>query len=430
MKEAGILEETILQTVPKESVIDRLSRAAMGAGFPLAVWRLPGQQHQEVLIDLSGSASQVFPELEELPAGFLFTPYAADLANAEARLQKPALFLHAHIHYSSEGEGKLSIAPGLSGPLAEKAETLLDRVVKEEEITDEKVLYAIQANQEGVNSSKEAYCKLVAQAVEQIQAEAFQKVVCARSKCVQLPSGFQPVSFFRQLYAAYPNAFVSFISIPGTGSWLGATPETLIKTERNKVFRTMALAGTQPRSAAPSPADAVWRQKEIEEQALVSRYIINCFKKIRLREFEELGPRTIVAGNLMHLRTDFKVDMQATGFPELGSQMLGLLHPTSAVCGMPKAAAQAFLDTHEALDRQFFAGFLGPVNLQQETNLFVNLRCMQLLREQAVLYAGAGITADSIPEREWQETEHKCATLASLLEAKSAQAGKSAEPGF
>lgn len=389
----------------------------MAAGLPLAVWRLPGQQHQQLLIDLSGNASQVFPELEELPPGFLFTPYAADLGNTEARLQKPGLFLHAHLHYNSEGEGKLTLAPGLPVPLAEKAEALLQKVAEgEEEGAGEQLPYAVQADQEGVNSSKEAYCKLVAQAVEQIQAEAFKKVVCARSKRIQLPSDFQPVSFFKQLCAAYPNAFVSFVSIPGTGSWLGATPETLIKIDRNRIFRTMALAGTQPRSAAPSPADAVWRQKEIEEQALVSRYIINCFKKIRLREFEELGPRTVVAGNLMHLRTDFKVDMQGTGFMELGSQMLALLHPTSAVCGMPKAAAQAFLDTYEDLDRQFFAGFLGPVNLQQETSLFVNLRCMQLLRQEAVLYAGAGITADSIPEREWQETEHKCATLAALLE--------------
>lgn len=416
MKEAGIQEETLLQTVPKDSIIDRLSRAAMAAGLPLAVWRLPGQQHQQLLIDLSGSASQVFPELEELPAGFLFTPYMADLGNAEARLQKPGLFLHAHLHYSSEGEGKLSLAPDLPAPLAERAEFLLQKATKgEEETAGEQVPYAVQADERGVDSLKEAYCKLVEQAVEQIQAEAFQKVVCARSKHIQLPSDFQPVSFFKQLCAAYPNAFVSFVSIPGTGSWLGATPETLIKIDRNKIFRTMALAGTQPRSAAHSPADAVWRQKEIEEQALVSRYIINCFKKIRLREFEELGPRTVVAGNLMHLRTDFKVDMQETGFMELGSQMLALLHPTSAVCGMPKEAAQAFLDTNEALDRQFFAGFLGPVNLQQETSLFVNLRCMQLLRQEAVLYAGAGITADSIPEREWQETEHKCATLESLL---------------
>ena len=124
----------------------------------------------------------------------------------------------------------------------------------------------------------------------------------------------------------------------------------------------------------------------------------------------------MVAGNLMHLRTDFTVDMEATDFPQLGTIMLELLHPTSAVCGMPRAQAKAFLDEQEKLDRQFFAGFLGPVNIQDETSLFVNLRCMQLLEKQVVLYAGAGITADSDPDREWQETEDKIATLTTLLE--------------
>ena len=417
MKEAEVQQDSLLQKISQEKRIDRLSAAAMAGGFPLAVWRLPGQQSRQLLIDLSGTASKVYPELEELPAGFLFTPYQADLGGANAREQKESLLLKAHIHYSSEGEGLLTVAADLPAQLAEKAEALLQGASKGAGAAyPPPASYAVQPGQQAVNTSKEAYCRLVEEAVAQIKSEVFQKVVCARSKSIQLAGDFQPITFFNQLCEAYPNAFVSFVSIPGTGSWLGATPETLINIDRNRVFRTMALAGTQPKSAAPSPADAVWRQKEIEEQALVSRYIINCFKKIRLREFEEIGPRTVVAGNLMHLRTDFKVDMQATGFPDLGSQMLALLHPTSAVCGMPKAAAQAFLDAREELKRQFFAGFLGPVNLQEQTCLYVNLRCMQLLRQEAILYAGAGITADSVPEREWQETEHKCATLASFLE--------------
>jgi isochorismate synthase len=417
MKEAGTAEEILLRTIPKEDIIGRLSRAALEAGLPLAVWRLPGQQNQQLLIDLSGSATAVFPALEELSAGFIFTPYNADLSKEAGASQKPSLLLKAHLHYNSEGEGELSFAPELSAQLAEKGEKLLQQAAEiVSGVSLQPLPYAVQEGQQALNTFKGAYCNLVEEAVSRIREEDFQKVVCARTKHIQLPTNFQPITFFNQLCQAYNNAFVSFVSIPGTGSWLGATPETLISIDRNQVFRTMALAGTQPKSTAPEPADAVWRQKEIEEQALVSRYIINCFKKIRLREFEELGPRTVVAGNLMHLRTDFKVDIKTSGFPELGSQMLSLLHPTSAVCGMPKAPAQAFLDAREALDRQFFAGFLGPVNLQQETSLFVNLRCMQLLRKEAVLYAGAGITADSKPEREWQETEHKCATLAAILE--------------
>ena len=163
-------------------------------------------------------------------------------------------------------------------------------------------------------------------------------------------------------------------------------------------------------------AQVPWTQKEIEEQAFVSRYIINCFKKIRLREFEEIGPRTVKAANLIHLRTDYVVDMKALNFPQLGTVMLDLLHPTSAVCGMPKEPALAFLQSHEKFERRFYSGYLGPVNIDQESHLFVNLRCMQIFSDKAILYSGAGTTSDSVPEKEWEETENKMQTLLNLIE--------------
>jgi isochorismate synthase len=161
-----------------------------------------------------------------------------------------------------------------------------------------------------------------------------------------------------------------------------------------------------------------WTQKEIEEQALVCRYIINCFKKIRLREYEEHGPRTMVAGNLMHLKTVYEVDMTATNFPQLGSVMLKLLHPTSAVCGMPFDHALNFLKTNEQYDREFYSGFLGPVQVNNNSQIFVNLRCMQVFENQARLYAGAGVTIDSIPEKEFEETEIKMRNLEKLVISK------------
>lgn len=201
--------------------------------------------------------------------------------------------------------------------------------------------------------------------------------------------------------------------------WLGASPETLVSMNQEGIFRTISLAGTQSAYDADGqlvhPSEARWTQKEIEEQALVSRYIISCFKQIRLREFVEIGPKTVLAGNLLHLRTDYEVDTQAVNFPQLGTVMLDLLHPTSAVCGMPKAPALDFILHHEQNNREFYSGFLGPVNIHQETHLFVNLRTMKIQQQHARLFAGAGITEDSIPEKEWKETEMKCETLLSVV---------------
>jgi isochorismate synthase len=181
------------------------------------------------------------------------------------------------------------------------------------------------------------------------------------------------------------------------------------------VFRTIALAATQAYVPGTDIKAVAWTQKDIEEQALVERYIVNCFKEIRLREFDEHGPKTVIAGNVLHLKTEFNVDMDATSFPQLGTVMLRLLHPTSAVCGVPLEPSLAFIQSREGYDRQYYCGYLGPVNVNQAIHIFVNLRCAQLLEDQAILYAGAGITIDSIPEQEWTETQIKMNTMLDVL---------------
>jgi isochorismate synthase len=181
----------------------------------------------------------------------------------------------------------------------------------------------------------------------------------------------------------------------------------------------MSLAGTQSavgmNGESLSAGEIRWSHKEIEEQAFVSRYIIECFKKIRLREYLESGPKTVQAGNLMHLRTDYVVDTKEVNFPQLGTVMLELLHPTSAVCGMPKVPALRIIAEQELHDREFYSGFLGPVNMQEESHLFVNLRTMKIVGNEATFYAGCGITEDSNPVKEWYETEMKIETLVRVI---------------
>jgi isochorismate synthase len=198
-----------------------------------------------------------------------------------------------------------------------------------------------------------------------------------------------------------------------------ATPEILVEQNAAGIFRTISLAGTQSGVDADgfviSPSQARWSQKEIEEQAFVSRYIIDCFKKIRLREYTEIGPKTISTGNLLHLKTEYLVDTKAMDFPQLPGLMLGLLHPTSAVCGTPKQEAIDFISKTESHDRLMYSGYLGPVNLGDATHLFVNLRSVAIRGNKAVFYAGCGITEDSVPEKEWHETQMKCQTLQRVL---------------
>ncbi len=363
-------------------------------GSAIGLWRLPQSSTKNLIVGTDGPINLSEVVLEELDAGFLFSPFDPD---------KEKIFIKADLQYVIEN-GELDRNQSNPGSWEdEKPESDLN--------TKEQIKFFRNNLTVDETSGHSEYLNLVAKSIDAIQEGYLEKIVPSRSKKIQLPEKVDILESFNTLCSRYPNAFVSLVSSAQTGTWMGASPELLVSVDKNMHFKTAAVAGTQ---ALPENEDlklVAWTQKEIEEQALVSRYIINCFKKIRLREFDEHGPKTWKAGNLLHLKTDFEVDMQATNFPQLGSVMLKLLHPTSAVCGMPREASINFLKNHENLDRSFYSGFLGPVNFQQETYLFVNLRCMQWGIEEAVLYAGAGVTLESNPEKEWEETEMKMNTL-------------------
>lgn len=383
-----------------------LVAGALRTGRPLAVWREPGAAHPQLLVSCSLEAAYTGlpPALDAgAPAGFAFFPFRDSDHN-------PALFLPADVRYDPAQPGTVAVAPTARDLVPALTAWLATAPLAE--------LAWHRSPQPAPHAATEAeYEALVRRGVAAIEEKAVVKVVSSRAARRPLPAGFDPLVAFETLSAKYPQAFVSLVSGPGVGTWLGATPEVLAEVTADGHFRTVALAATQPVTAAATPRTAIWRQKEIEEQALVARYIVSCFKQLRLREYQETGPRTVVAGQLLHLRTDFEVDLKAVPFPNLGTDMLRLLHPTSAVGGMPKVAALEFLRRHEGYDRAYYSGFLGPVNVAAPgiARLFVNLRCLQVRAHEAILYAGTGLTVDSDPAREWQETEMKLQTAAAVL---------------
>ncbi|MFN8356955.1 MAG: chorismate-binding protein [Spirosomataceae bacterium] len=384
---------------------------AQAKGLPSALWRLPNGQTKHLIVDLSGSPSVISVDLEETPPGFALSPFLNPDNNE-------TLFIKADIHVQFSIENQLLKEEEIGFEKRVQIDDFLNTPATDSSFQPEQTAKSKQLHPS--SDEKSHYTAIVEEAVKRIHQGEFQKVVLSRTKQIPLPTDFDINQVFDQLCEAYPNAFVSAVWLPEQGEiWLGATPETLVSVDSNGMFRTISLAGTQSayredRTLLPL-SEARWTQKEIEEQALVSRYIVSCFKRIRLREYIENGPKTARAGNLIHLRTDFLVDTKAVNFPQLGTAMLQLLHPTSAVCGTPKQPALEFILENENYHRDLYSGFLGPVNIEFETHLFVNLRTMKVGGDNATLFAGAGITEDSIPEKEWNETEMKCQTLLSVI---------------
>lgn len=386
-------------------ILKALFATAIRFQLPVAVWRLPGTTEIKLCVSLRpAQTSGDVPQLESGISGFAFYPF-------QISEKYPAHFIKADITYSSlsaklKFNFKLNENPEYVA-LVQRLQEYFDKMKGSASANNWHVSRKVKPHQ----TSEANFKQLVAESVAAIEAGQMEKVVLSRVRATELGSGFDIIATYIRLQETYRSAFVSLVSIPEMGTWMGASPEILVQVSKDRIFKTVALAGTQALTPDSNPAKALWQQKEIEEQSLVKRYVLNCFKKIQLRDYTEMGPRTVVAGNLMHLRTDFTVDMQKEHFPLLGTQMLQLLHPTSAVCGMPQEVATEFILQKEGYDRAYFSGFLGPVHIDGESNIYVNLRCSQLLEQVALTYAGAGITAESEPDKEWLETRLKMDTM-------------------
>ena len=280
-------------------------------------------------------------------------------------------------------------------------------------------------NVEVKDVDKESHLNLVEKGIESIQESHLKKVVLSRFESIQF-SETKSISVFNRLLQNYPKAFVYCWYHPKVGLWLGATPETLLSVSGNR-FKTMALAGTQ---AYKDSTDVNWKDKEREEQQFVTDYIEDRLKS-SVSSISISEPKTIKAGNLLHLQSNISGILDT----DLNS-VLKKLHPTPAVCGLPVEEAKTFILENESYNREFYTGFLGELNLMETTsrntnsrnvennayssvktvsNMFVNLRCMQVKNNQAIIYVGGGITKDSNPEHEWEETVSKAETMKRVL---------------
>ncbi len=261
---------------------------------------------------------------------------------------------------------------------------------------------AIDYQEGGVSSDREAYAGAFAKFHQKLTDGTFRKVVLARQKTVTLCAEADAVSLFDRACALYPRQMVVLVSAEVCGTWLMATPEILLQG-RGQQWHTMALAGTMKASQEKDG----WSVKNIREQRLVSTYISKCLQS-HAYDIDLRGPSTAQAGDLVHLKSDFTFHLRDEA--NVG-HMLHDLYPTPAVCGLPKDATRQFIAQHEPEPRRYYSGFMGPLNINGATDLYVSLRCMALNGRNCTLYAGGGLISDSNEQQEWDETEAKMRTM-------------------
>ncbi len=343
-----------------------------------AFYRLPEEKNIKIVAQKNLSSAKTPAATKQTQKGFLFAPFQEDKYLIK-------IIIEPDVFCDENRLPKLNFA-GTAIKITIKQK---DKNLKQEEAT------------------KAEFKKYLSQIQKEIRSNNFKKIVAARIVRKKKPKTFDTIRFFQLLCKEHPHAFVSLVHTKEYGLWIGASPEILLTV--NGKFKTYSLAGTKVN------AKAIWGKKEIEEQEIVSDYIRKTFSSFTKENPSIEGPKTIAAGNLLHLRTTFTYN----SIPHSRwMNVVEKLHPTPAVAGSPKKEAIDFILKNEKANRSFYSGYLGPVNLDKQINLFVNLRCMQVSKNKLTIYTGCGITADSEFSKEWKETKIKSETLLSLVKKK------------
>lgn len=256
-----------------------------------------------------------------------------------------------------------------------------------------------------------AFVETAQAAVKEIAAGGLSKVVPARRRAVDHRP--HPGSFLAALREHFTECAVfAFASSEGDGIFCGAAPELLARVEGVSVS-ALALAGTAPRGTDAAGdeviADRLRRDpKQAEEHGFVLSEIRRRLAKGGFALLPPAPTGVMRLPGLQHLATP----VEAAAPVRCGVlDVVGALHPTPAVAGVPTGAALEWIRAHEGFDRGWFAGPVGFCDLAGQGEFHVALRSALLGREGSALFAGAGVVAASDPVRELEETELKLRSL-------------------
>lgn len=350
--------------------IKELIYKAIENDFPFVIYRKPESSTLQLVIqnEIEVNFSRIFEE-----KGFVFAPF--DLS------QDTVLF-----PYSKSNFHKFDI--------------------EKQDIKDKFNVY-FDSNLNNSILEKENHINLVNKAIDFIRTGSAEKIVISRKLPIKFHEEsleFKLKTYFNLIFS-YPEAMVYWWQHPKIGIWMGATPEKFISISEN-TLKTVALAGTQAYKD-----NLVWQKKEKEEQGIVVKFIQNELKYF-CSAWTESKPYTKKAGHLAHICTEMEGNVKKDSNLH---EILTSLHPTPAVCGTPKEIAKQFIIENEGYDRKFYTGFFGIIDQLDDTDLYVNLRCMEWTKNAINLYTGGGITTESIAEKEWEETVNKSKVMGRTL---------------
>src|SRR5213080_3168220 len=261
-----------------------------------------------------------------------------------------------------------------------------------------------------------AWTAAVQTAAARLRAGEADKVVLAREVLARGDGVVSAGMVVRGLRAAYPSCFTYLIAGADGTAFAGASPELLIRRSGNHAF-SQPMAGSVARGATDAEDDRLGRQlslsaKDRSEHRLVSKFVMDALRPLS-SAVSAREPEVARFTNIQHLATSVEAKLSAPAADAL--TLAAALHPTPAVGGWPRVAADLLIDELESMERGWYAGGVGWIDGRGDGEFAVALRCGLLWEDGARLYAGVGVMPDSDPARELEETELKFKALLTAL---------------
>ncbi len=261
-----------------------------------------------------------------------------------------------------------------------------------------------------------AWTAAVEAAAGRLRAGAAEKVVLAREVLARGDGVVSAGMVVRGLRAAYPSCFTYLVTGSDGTAFAGASPELLIRRSGRRAS-SQPMAGSVARGASDTDDERLARTLELStkdsrEHRVVSDFVVHALEPFSTK-VSARGPEVVRFTNIQHLATTVSADLDES-MPDVLT-LAAALHPTPAVGGWPREAADSLIEELEAMERGWYAGAVGWMDSRGDGELAIALRCGLLWEDGARLYAGVGVMPDSDPVRELEETELKFKALLSAL---------------
>ncbi|MDI6710980.1 MAG: anthranilate synthase component I [Bacillota bacterium] len=259
------------------------------------------------------------------------------------------------------------------------------------------------------------FASMVRRAKEYILAGDILQAVLSRR--VSAPLREAPLTVYRHLRSLNPSPYMFYLDA-GNHVILGASPEMLIRVENDRVF-TRPIAGTRPRGRdaaedAALAAELLADPKERAEHVMLVDLGRNDLARVCLPGSVRVNQLMEVEyySHVMHITSEVEGQL-APGFDALDA--LAAAFPAGTVSGAPKIRAMEIIEELEPERRGIYAGAVGYLSLSGDLDTCIAIRTLVIKDGTAYVQAGAGIVADSDPDREFQEVSHKAAALVQAI---------------